>query len=544
MERACAPRPTPAPPAPGDMRAPRRRARPRERWLLTRKTWRYMSDAGRRPAPDAARDDVPRLEALFQEVCAREPRFLLWRKSSYPGALPRAPRRPRRARGGSVRARSPSPPAHAPPPARPADLLLAHTSGGRFDIAKLRRDFFTSPTGSTSSSSIGAPTPARDPAPSPVEEDDSDLVDLLRRFLRVEDEAPPRTFDSEELVKALRAFLRKQGDVRPSDGDSEPARRALAEHLARRGRLAHSERAVRDLLADKNSLRRLYQDLRKPKPYRGARSGGAAGGAGGVGAGGYVAIGGAAPRPSSWSRTAGGSRVFDGDHRSRSPPLSPPPLIEVQHESFEEKFEESGTQTMPIPEETLLALERAYRERLESATAPTSPTSPPSERKTGRRRSSVDHDDVRQSVTDHVMRYLRMARKKSVDTDKDRFKRINYDKNLRNIKPRTPGDFDDDEFNKGCQTADDWILTYRELQFASVATTPTSPTQNTSFLSTLLSRGAGAVTCNVSTGGMQKSRSSSSVVQSVSKRLWRTRSRSSSRAAASWTPQVSVFCVF
>ncbi|CAK1589340.1 unnamed protein product [Parnassius mnemosyne] len=42
-----------------------------------------------------------------------------------------------------------------------------------------------------------------------------------------------------------------------------------------------------------------------------------------------------------------------------------------------------------------------------------------------------------------------------------------------------------------------------------------------------------------STCGMQKSRSSSSVVQSVSKRLWRTRSRSSSRVSATWTPQGS-----
>lgn len=543
MERLSTSRPATAAP---DMRAPRRRARPRERWLLTRKTWRYMSDAGRRLVPDGNNrpEDVPRLEAYFQEVCAKEPRFLLWRKSSYPGAIPK-PRRKKRARGGSVRARSPPVDEPLPTvPTRPTDLLISHTSGGRFDIAKLRRDFFTNPSASSSSNSFGTGvhTSARKAAPPVVEEDDTDLVDLLRRFLKLEDEAPPSS-DSEELVKALRAFLRKQGDVRPSDGDTEPARRALAEHLARHGRVAHSERAVRDLLADKNSLKRLYQDLRKPKPYRGARSGGSGGGPSGFGSGSFVAIGGA-PRPAIRNRLLGATRGLDGDQRSHSPPLSPPPLIEVQHESFEEKFEECGTQTAPIPEETLVALERAYRERLEAATVPTSPTSPPSERKTGRRRSSVDHDDVRQSVTDHVMRYFRMARKKSVDTDKDRFKRINYDKNLRNIKPRTPGDFDDDEFNKGCQTVDDWILTYRELQFASVATTPTSPTQNTSFLSTLLSRGASAVTCNVSAGGMQKSRSSSSVVQSVSKRLWRTRSRSSSRAAASWTPQVSVFRVF
>ncbi|XP_050672837.1 rho GTPase-activating protein 6-like isoform X2 [Leptidea sinapis] len=48
-----------------------------------------------------------------------------------------------------------------------------------------------------------------------------------------------------------------------------------------------------------------------------------------------------------------------------------------------------------------------------------------------------------------------------------------------------------------------------------------------------------SVNYSSNTCGMQKSRSSSSVVQQVSKKLWRTRSRSSSRAAASWTPQGS-----
>ncbi|XP_013171705.1 PREDICTED: uncharacterized protein LOC106120808 isoform X2 [Papilio xuthus] len=517
-------------------KAVRRRDKPRERWLLTRKTWKYMSDAGRRLVPDGAQnrlEDLPRIEACFQEVCAREPRFLLWRKSSYPSALPR-PRRKKRARGGSVRARSP--PDDAPP--RPTELLIGHTSGGRFDLAKLRRDFFAAPPPPPAASAFSPSGKAV------TDDDESVLVDLLRKYLKVEDEkAAPKLSEAEELVLAIRKYLTRQAARGPADADADPTRRSLLDTLGKYyTRTPTGDNAVQDLLTDKNLLKRLYQDLRKTKPYRGGRSGGI-GGAGGFGPSGFGPgsfTGLASARSTLRSRIAGGARIYDGEDGLRSPPMSPPPLIEVISESLEDKYCDRATQTPPIPEEVLCELEAAYRERLEAATAPTSPTSPPPERKPARRRSSVDHDDVSQSVSDTIKRYLRMARKKSVDSEKvDRFKRINYDKNLRNIKPRVPGEVDDDGPHKGCQTEERWVLTYRELQFDSAASTPTSPpspTQSPSLLSSLLGRG---VTSNVPAGGMQKSRSSGSVVQSVSKRLWRPRSRSSSRAAAAWAPQGS-----
>ncbi|KAL0879189.1 hypothetical protein ABMA27_002976 [Loxostege sticticalis] len=523
----------------------RRRDKPRERWLLTRKTWKYMSDAGRRLIPDGAQnrpEDVPRIEAYFQEVCAKEPRFLLWRKSSYPGALPR-PRRKKRARGGSVRARSPSD--DAPAPARPTDLFIPHISGGRFDIAKLRRDFFAAPPSTSSGfpgpSRLTGPGTSRDAAqPAPVEDDESNLVDLLRKYLKLEENTGVSNVSgNEELVRVLRKYLKRQADqVPPGDADTDPSQRSLLENLGRYYcRSPNREHIVQDLLTDRNLLKRLYHDLRKTKPYRGARGGGG----GGYGPSGLTSAS-HSSRSLLRSGSVFGSRVSDGEDSLRSPPMSPPPLIEVFGESLEDKLVDCGTQTDPIPEEVLLEVERAYRDKLEAATAPTSPTSPPPERKPTRRRSSVDHDDVSQSVSDTIKRYLRMARKKSVDADKaDRFKRINYDKNLRNIKPRMPGEVDDDGPHKGCQTEEGWILTYRDLQFASVASTPTSPpspSQPHSFLATLLGRSAPTVAPPA--GGMQKSRSSSSVVQSVSKRLWRTRSRSSSRATTTWTPQNAV----
>ncbi|CAH0746591.1 unnamed protein product [Diatraea saccharalis] len=537
----------------------RRREKPRERWLLTRKTWKYMSDAGRRLIPDGAQnrlEDVPRIEAYFQDVCAKEPRFLLWRKSSYPGALPR-PRRKKRPRGGSVRARSPSDDV-LPAPTRPTELFIPHTSGGRFDIAKLRRDFFAAPPSAPSGSGfqpgssgtsgvrfhVGSSSSLRDANhKEPTEEDDdSSLVDLLRKYLKLEENTGvAKVSDSEELVRVLRRYLKRQADTVPTDSDGDPTQRTLLENLGRYYcRSPNRDHIVQDLLTDRNLLKRLYHDLRKTKPYRGGRSGG---GGSGFGPSGLMSV------PNSNARgfpcrLNSVPRASDGDDSIRSPPMSPPPLIEVYGESMEDKLIDSGTQTVPIPEEVLLEIERAYREKLEAATSPTSPTSPPPERKPARRRSSVDHDDVSQSVSDTIKRYLRMARKKSVDADKaDRFKRINYDKNLRNIKPRMPGEVDDDGPHKGCQTEEGWILTYRDLQFASVASTPTSPPSSMSpstshsFLSTILGRSAPAV--SPASGGMQKSRSSSSVVQSVSKRLWRTRSRSSSRAASTWTPQGS-----
>ncbi|XP_041969088.1 uncharacterized protein LOC121725953 isoform X2 [Aricia agestis] len=515
----------------------RRRERPRERWLLTRKTWKYMSDAGRRLIPDGAQnrlEDVPHLEVYFQEVCQKEPRFLLWRKSSYPGVLPK-PRRKKRPRGGSVRARSPSDDV-ALSIARPSELYIPHTSGGRFDIAKLRRDFFAAPA--PSSAPAPRPSSSLNNGCSNASEDEGVLVDLLRKYLKLEDEkTPAKVAESEELVSALRNYLKKHSDRRPADSDSDPTQRILREHLSRyHSGSSNRDNIVQDLLSDRNSLRSLYHDLRKPKPYRGGRSGGYGGG------GGYGSSGVGVPSPRSGLRSRVTSSVNFNDNYSHGSPKSPPPLIEVFGESLEERLVDATTQTLPIPEEVLAEIERQYREKVESATAPTSPTSPPNERRP-RRRSSVDHDDVSQSVSDTIKRYLRMARKKSVDAEKtDRFKRINYDKNLRNIKPRPPNEVDDDGFHKGCQTDEAWITSYRDMQFASVASTPTSPlspTQSHSFLSTLLGKNA---TVSAPSGAMQKSRSSSSVVQSVGKRLWRTRSRSSSRAVATWTPQGS--CVW
>ncbi|KAG8224800.1 hypothetical protein J437_LFUL002245 [Ladona fulva] len=103
-----------APEGPSGSRVEEHRPRrpPSERWLLTRKTWRYMADAGRRLIPEGVSgdrpEDIPKIREHFSRLCKKEPRFLLWRKASFPGASPAARSRGRRRKEG--RAGSEEPP--------------------------------------------------------------------------------------------------------------------------------------------------------------------------------------------------------------------------------------------------------------------------------------------------------------------------------------------------------------------------------------------------------------------------------------------------
>ncbi|MPC61631.1 hypothetical protein E2C01_055705 [Portunus trituberculatus] len=74
-----------------------RASRLKERWLLTRKTWRYMSDAGKKLFPEGVNpqraEDLPRVAEHFQRVNSRQQDFLVW---PHPPDTPRAARRARR----------------------------------------------------------------------------------------------------------------------------------------------------------------------------------------------------------------------------------------------------------------------------------------------------------------------------------------------------------------------------------------------------------------------------------------------------------------
>lgn len=557
----------------------RKTKKPKERWLLTRKTWRYMTDAGRKLIPDGAQnrpEDIPKIEAYFQEVCKKEPRFMLWRKNSYPGAISFRKKRKDRRKGGSCRKATSADEVDLIKPERPRDLAIPSTSGGRFDIQKMKYDFLNKPSSPTSPQSFTKPKEnlsLKETNPK-EDEDDKKLINMLEQYLNIDKEEKAITpsyktdLNYQELVDRLQRHLTTASKHIPSMPKNPPKRegvhfegdhvqKSLSETLSRY--FSHSpnrNRVISDLLTDRKALEKLYFDLRKTKGFRGRPKDYSNQGA-------------------HWSPTVlkrYGNNYTNHDTCEKSPG-APPPLIEIQAESYEPIYEDFGTQTAPVPENILLKVEEEYKKALAEKEEELK-----DHKLNPRRRSSVDNDDVSQSVSDTIKRYLRMARKKSVDADKaDRFKRVNYDRNLRNIKAKgeitKPGD--DDGLNKGCQTNDDWILIYRDLKFDTypepesrlsssrssidatfAEDTNKSPTSSPGFMSSShsfishLLHGkhshdkSGAASAAV--GAMQKSKSSSSVMHHgsrlVAKKIFRSRSKSQTRppvAHCSWTPQVS-----
>ncbi|XP_050464805.1 uncharacterized protein LOC126858485 [Cataglyphis hispanica] len=612
------------PPTSKDRRTKRFGKPVKERWLLTRKTWRYMADAGRRLIPDGTHnrpEDIPKIEQYFQEVCQKEPRFLLWRKASYPGTLGfRAQRRRRQIKGGSCRTQASSADEADDVKNSPQSFVLHATTSNKFDLAKVKREWLLT-SGDGSGSTPSSPVTHRKTSQEDIEV--KELADMLQKYLNMQGDAanPSRAtaksqeiiqqmegkehFDYRSLIDKLQQHLdmimaqakrneasrqssSSQTNVIPESTlsyQSDYVHKSLMETLSRYySKSSSREHVISDILTDRKLLEKLYFDLRCTRGFRGPRATGA-----------YTS-------PSTRWRDHERSRpsinksdVWSSTRRDDHP-ISPPPLIAVQEPSTDRYFLDDGVQTDPVSRDVLDAY-LLEREKDESS----SQKETASLKSSGRRRSSVDNDDVSPSVSDTIKRYLRMARKKSMDADKvDRFKRVNYDRNLRNIKAKgeitKPGD--DDGNNKGCQTEDNWAVHYREMssygpgeipsENLSDADTMTSPPasrnassrssidaglgseeantpvkhphHHQSFLSHLLhgsnthkdkphsAPGSPALTSSSanSAGGtaMQKSKSSSSVVHHgsrlVAKKIWRSRSKSTSRVShqpSVWTPQ-------
>lgn len=616
------------PPTSKDRRTKRFGKPVKERWLLTRKTWRYMADAGRRLIPDGTHnrpEDIPKIEQYFQEVCQKEPRFLLWRKASYPGTLGfRAQRRRRQIKGGSCRTQASSADEADDVKNSPQSFVFHATTSSKFDLAKVKREWLLT-SGDGSGSTPSSPVTRRKTSQEDIEV--KELADMLQKYLNMQGDAanPSRAtaksqeviqqmeakehFDYRSLIDKLQQHLdmivaqakrdeasrqssSSQTNVIPESTlsyQSDYVHKSLMETLSRYySKSSSREHVISDILTDRKLLEKLYFDLRCTRGFRGPRATGA-----------YTS-----PSTRWWdherSRPSTNKSDVWSPTRRDDHPISPPPLIAVQEPSNDRYFLDDGVQTDPISRDVLDAY-LLEREKDESS----SQKETASHKSSGRRRSSVDNDDVSPSVSDTIKRYLRMARKKSMDADKvDRFKRVNYDRNLRNIKAKgeitKPGD--DDGNNKGCQTEDNWAAHYREMssygpgeipsENLSDADTTTSPPasrnassrssidaglgseeantpvkhphHHQSFLSHLLhgsnahkdkphsAPGSPALTSSSanSAGGtaMQKSKSSSSVVHHgsrlVAKKIWRSRSKSTSRAShqpSVWTPQVSLF---
>jgi hypothetical protein len=307
------------------------------------------------------------------------------------------------------------------------------------------------------------------------------------------------------------------------------------------------------------------------------------------------------------STTTVSSSLKSTDSSSPASPTSPPGILKNVSRKHVKTYRAGEVQTDGIPLSELNVLFIEYKKQLEIERQEEEDSNP--DGGTGSRKPSIDNKDVSQSVSDTIKRYLMMARKKPKDNDAaNRFKRVNYDRNLRNIKAKgeitKPGD--DDGLMKGCQTDRDWlevlfgnpdelnrlntspifqpiIFTPETKSPLSISpppsispplSTPSSPTsppptgiisQSTQFLSNLFNHGTNSQSnsptpSNSSTstviasnsGAMQKSKSSSNVGHLMSKKIFRSRSKSQTRTQANltlvpstsnvkpqWTPQVS-----
>lgn len=283
---------------------------------------------------------------------------------------------------------------------------------------------------------------------------------------------------------------------------------------------------------------------------------------------------------------------------SPTSPTSPPGILKNVNRKPEKTFRGVETQTDGIPLSSLNTMYNEYKKQVELDRLEEEEMQQ-SENKGAGRKLSIDNKDVSQSVSDTIKRYLMMARKKPKDNDAaNRFKRVNYDRNLRNIKAKgeitKPGD--DDGLMKGCQTDADWL----EVLFGnrdelhrcctspiftpiisspsstspppSIPSSPPSPAPSsilqsgTQFLSNLFyhtnnsnNQSNPSSTCSTPSSAstviaMQKSKSSSNVGHLMLKKISRSRSKSQTRSHVSqilvpassdlkplWTPQVSVF---
>ena len=266
----------------------------------------------------------------------------------------------------------------------------------------------------------------------------------------------------------------------------------------------------------------------------------------------------------------------------------------------------SHTQTDGIPMERLNILFEEYKKQVEEERREEKEAQDEAAGRGPGGKGGVDNEDVSQSVSDTIKRYLRMARKKPKNSDDaNRFKSVNYDRNLRNIKAKgeitKPGD--DDGLSKGCQTENNWLESLfgnpeelnrcatspiiapvtPEPNKSNPASPPSSPSsgllhQSTQFLSNLLwhhssynsnpnssnqlttnplqtSISASSNTAMLASAAMQKSKSSSNVGHLVSKKIFRSRSKSQTRGnpltlqpalpntKPQWTPQVFLMLI-
>lgn len=523
---------------------------PRERWLLTRKTWKYMTDAGRRLIPDYIRgnsndpQELKKIEEYFQHVCHSEPKFLpiFRRKQSFPGALSTF------RRSGKLR----------------------HTS--KWFGRSTNRLAPICDNKSSGSSNVSSPPTKFNSADESDDEgysvNDSQrmflIIEMLEKYLKLSSDAEPLNQNDSHILKesssspneydssavtspdnlSPSAYQNFSPTMSPDDqlsitnkkrysfgadstkssvnasytsseSSSYPSSMLnrgnrvtggqhtslLLENLRNYGRsnrnsLLSSMNFTPAVLEDKHLLRRIRDELKQQQLEsilsRHSRRPLAADTTGMRLSTSMYMLPTLKPVPQRNNVTEQKNNTpfalmsvptaqCDSFAENVISSTSRVPLISIKCASQEKPIKNitEGTQTDPIPVNDIYQQYQEYsRKRKEqeisekqeankgantlskSVSAGGKINFSDSSTKHSKRKSSIDNEDVSQSVSDTIKRYLRMARKKpSADNDANRFKRINYDTNLRNItsKAEIPKPDELDTGTTKCtQTNEDW----------------------------------------------------------------------------------------
>ncbi|XP_043863021.1 uncharacterized protein LOC6585819 isoform X2 [Drosophila mojavensis] len=430
----------------------------RERWLLTRKTWRYMTDAGRKLLPEGktfhGSDSIAQIEEQFQRVCASEPRFILWRrKSSFPGATKSCSKR---------------------------RLKILSQHRGHNNAAQIHQ------------------------RAQELNENIDVTIELLQSYLKIRDSykttallgtktvRPDQTSSPSSQRPNYESKHLSSTDLHVNSPSYESMllkNLKLLKNSSLSGIGFDNDNITLAILEDKASLKKIYNILKKQQLHRILHS---------------------TEPPSSKANLARStsyssllnSNADNSCYGSTSKYLSniqdsveliqrprpiessnavrrtqkPPESLALRGNStknLETKIvnkipmNSCGTQTNFVQLSELKLLAEQYEHFLNDSNYNKNNNSendeadkpPLGNHISSHRRSSIDNEDVSQSVSDTIKRYLRMARKKSLHNgDANRFKSVNYDRNLRNIKAKgeiNPPGMDEGN-NKAVQTLDAW----------------------------------------------------------------------------------------
>ncbi|XP_016978618.2 uncharacterized protein LOC108044212 isoform X3 [Drosophila rhopaloa] len=426
--------------------------RKRERWLLTRKTWRYMKDAGRKLVTDGSQpgsDNIDFIEEQFQRVCLSEPSFILWsRRTSYPGAISSSKRRLK------LLSRHTS--------ARRTENKVESTNSYYNEVRTLEllqtylelRDVYKTTT------LLGTKTVRPDQTSSPSAQrptfknkNDKETIISLNVTLKAElvsrlkllsksfmfgqegihlefSDVSEIILDDKVLLKKIYSTLKKQQLHRilhSKEPSKNNANRSTS--LSNLSKIGNYDSITSNQFDNRNSKQCLKQ--------------------------------------SESSKILGSTKnsLYLDLHKIQQSSEFPKQNL-LKGTKIEKSLKTCGTQTSFIQLSELKSLAAQYKLMIGSCDNNLQHLEELDKQdgydasSLSCRKSSID-EDISQSVSDTIKRYLKMARKKSVqDSESNRFKSINYDKNLRNIKAKgeinPPGM--NEGLNKAVQTLNAWAL--------------------------------------------------------------------------------------